>query len=337
MLNTFRFYEIDHVSYDLMEGSVWPGLQQHFLETYGIATSAEVLDHLDTDFRWIGMRYLDQKSAAPPPSETSGTMSKVVADGPLSGAMGVSEIAAHSWPDPSRWVPADYKSAREQWPDHALVFMAGWCPLFWGTCEAFGVEAALTNMLSSPFLFEAAVQNIHDRYMDRLIRGLKSAQGYCDICWLGDDFSSQQSMFISPEHWRHFIKPYLAKQVRLAREHGMFVLYHSCGSVRPVLADLIDIGVNALLVFQTSARGMDAGSIAEEFGGRMAFYGGMDVQQLLSFGTALEVEARVRENVRKFADTGGYIVANSHHRVATITGANIEVMCRTARATTTGG
>jgi len=100
---------------------------------------------------------------------------------------------------------------------------------------------------------------------------------------------------------------------------------------RPILPDLIDIGVNALLVFQTTAAGMEPQSIAAEFGGRLAFYGGIDVQRLLSCGTVAEVKAQVRANIRAFADCGGYVVANSHHGVATIKPENIIAMCEAAR------
>jgi uroporphyrinogen decarboxylase len=138
-------------------------------------------------------------------------------------------------------------------------------------------------------------------------------------------------MLISPDCWRKLIKPYLAQQVRTLRDSGMFVMYHSCGSVRPILHDLIEIGVNALLVFQTNARGMDVESIAREFGGRLAFYGGIDVQYLLSFGSEEEVKSTVAKNIRAFESCGGYIVANSHHGLATIRGDNLETMFAAAK------
>jgi uroporphyrinogen decarboxylase len=138
-------------------------------------------------------------------------------------------------------------------------------------------------------------------------------------------------MLISPALWRRFIKPSLAEQVGLLRRNGMLVLFHSCGAVRPILHDLAEIGVNALLVFQTSAKGMDAPSIAQEFGGKLAFYGGMDVQHLLSFGAPQEVEQTVRANIQAFAGSGGYIVANSHHSLASIRGENITAMCNAVK------
>jgi uroporphyrinogen-III decarboxylase len=118
----------------------------------------------------------------------------------------------------------------------------------------------------------------------------------------------------------------LAEQVALARAHGLLVLYPSFGAVRPVLGDLIDIGVNGMLVFQTTATGMDLEAIARDFGGRVLFYGGMDIQHLLSFGTVEDVVCEVDRNARAFEDCGGYIVANSHHCVATIRGELIEAM-----------
>ena len=334
VLKTFQFEQTDRLAFDLMEGGVWTELLDYFRDRHGLQDGLEVLDFLDTDFRWVGLR--DVRAPAPPAepptrSDEPAPVTKPVAAGPLAHATTVADVESYEWPDPAWWEPQDYAETRRQWPDHALVFGAGWVPLFWGACDAFGVEEAMVKLVTAPRLFEAFVRRQHAFYMDLLRRGLQAARGYCDICWLGDDFSSQQSMFLSPDHWRTFIKPYLAEQVRLAREHDMLVLYHSCGAVRPVLGDLIDIGVNGLLVFQTTAAGMDAPSIAKAFGGRLVFYGGIDVQHLLSFGTPDDVTRTVESNARVFAPCGGYIVANSHHRVATIQGQNIEAMCAAAK------
>lgn len=337
VLKTFRFEQPDRIACDLMEGSVWLGLLDYFRRKYSLATAIEVQSFLDTDFRWTRLRDAEAEQAqertfATPtvPDETR-KQPKQVAKGPLANAQTVGDVERYSLPDPARWQPADYRQARRQWPEHALVFCTGWFPLFWSACEAFGVEEASLKIILQPHVFEAFIRRHHEFYMDILTRCLKAARGHCDICWLGDDFASQQSMFISPGHWRKFIRPYLAEEVRLAREHDMYVLYHSCGAVRPVLNDLIEIGVNGLLVFQTTAAGMDPESIAREFGGRLVFYGGIDVQHLLSFGTVEEVRNTVKANARAFADCGGYVVANSHTSVATIRPENIHAMCEAAK------
>lgn len=334
VIATLKFQPVDRVPYDLMEGAVWNELQEYFDQTHGMKTSEAVQDFLQTDFRWVGLNYVGPPQAslgAPAQDDASKTYSFAVADGPLAGAETIKDVESHTWPDPSWWAPGDFAAARRRWPDHALVFGHSWMPLFWTACSAFGMEEALIKMHTQPQVFEAFVRRQHDMDMDILERGLRAAHGLCDICWLGDDYASQAQMMFSPELWRRLIKPYLAQEVALIRKHGLFVLFHSCGNVRSILPDFIDIGISAHLVFQTTAAEMDAPSIAREFGGRLAFYGGLDVQQLLSSATPEEVAQTVRSNVRAFERCGGYIVANSHHGVATIKGRNIEAMCEAAR------
>ncbi len=336
VLKTFRYERSDRIACDLMEGSVWRGLLDYFRETEELHTAVDVVNFLDVDFRWVRMRDMqneqdaEQLIGAPAVPDETLKQSIEVARGPLANAESVQDIMRHPWPDPGQWQPPDCREARRLWPDHALVFTTGWKPLFWGACEAFGFEEALVKMMTQPQVFEAFIKRRHEYYMDILERGLAAAKGYCDICWLGDDFATQQSMMVSPALWRRFVRPHLAEQVRVAREHDMFVLYHSCGAVRAVLGDLIDIGVSGLLVFQTTAAGMDAGSIARDFGGRLVFYGGIDVQGVLSFGTVDQVKAGVKSTARAFADCGGYVVANSHSTVATIRPENIRAMCEAA-------
>jgi uroporphyrinogen decarboxylase len=333
VLNTFRFGPVDRVAFDIMESSIWPELLEYFRQTRGITEPDQVLDYLDTDFRWVGSRYVgpeDEAACNPEAQQDHKLFSKDVRSGPLAGARTIAEIEHGDWQDPAWWVPGNYAAAREKWPDHALVCGGLWITMFWGACEAFGMEEALVKMHAEPALFDAFVRQRHEFYMDYLTRVLPEAEGHCDICWLGDDYATQRSLLMSPELWRKMIKPYLAEQAQLIRSHGMHILFHSCGSVRPILPDFVDIGIDALLVFQTTAEGMDPRSIARDFGGRLVFYGGIDIQQLLSYGTPAEVEETVRANVEAFADCGGYIVANSHHGVTTIKGENIEAMCRTA-------
>ena len=326
VLKTFNFEETDRVPCDMMEGFVWRELMDYFKSKYGFENGIQVLDFLDTDFRWTYMNYVGPQ-APPSKSESDHILYSIpISNGPLSNASMISEIESYKFPDPEWWQPPDFAKLRELWPDHALVLLSGWMPLFWSSCSAFGMEGALIKMLTEPEIYEAFIQRQHEFYMNILMRGVKAGREFCDICWLGDDFASQKAMLMSPELWRKHIKPYLAKQVQLVRDNGMYVLYHSCGAVSEILPDLIDIGVNALLVFQTKAEGMDAQSIAKRFGGKLAFYGGIDIQQILSYGTIDDVRAEVRSNMEVFSDYGGYIVANSHHCVSTIKGENIETM-----------
>jgi len=334
VLKTFRFEKTDRPAYDLMEGTTWPKLREWFGEHRDIETTAEIQDHLGADLRWIAVRNLDaeQRSATEAPAAAADrTYTFSVAHGPLADAETVADVEAHHWPDPARMAPPDFEAFRRRYPDHAIAFLCGWRPLFWGSCDLFGVEEALIQMKTNPAVYEAYIRIRSDFCADVLERSLAAGEGLCDICWLGDDFASQQAMMLSPEDWRRFFKPHVARQVEIAHRHGMPALFHSCGAIRPVIGDFIDIGTDGLLVFQTHAAGMDPESIARDFGGRILFYGGVDVQQLLSFGTPEQVRGEVHRNLRAFADCGGYIVSNSHHCVDTIRGDLIEAMCDAAK------
>ncbi len=330
VLRTFSFATTDRAPFDLMEGCIWSELLDYFRQSHGLVNDMQVIDYLGPDFRWVFPAYLGPQddSTPEPPPDAGRSRSKAVKHGPLSGAATIAEVEAYPWPDSTQWGPGDLAAARRQWPDHALVFCPGWSPLFWGACEAFGMEEALINLLEAPHLIEAFIRYQHAFYLDLLERCLPTAGKYCDICWLGDDYASQTAMLIKPDLWRRYVKPYLAEEVQLARQHGLSVLFHSCGAVRPILPDLIEIGVNALEVFQTSARGMDPTLIARDFGGKMVFYGGIDVQKVLSFGSIAEVEVAVAANLDAFRNCGGYVVANSHHSIPSIKGENIEAMCK---------
>ena len=332
VLRTFDFQPTDRPPFDLMEGCVWPELLDYFRQSHHLENEAQVIEFLAPDFRWVFPAYTGPLAApAPePPPAADKARSKAVKKGPLAGATTLAEVEAYPWPDPAWFGPGDLAAARQRWPDQALVFCPGWSPLFWGACEAFGMEEALMNLVSAPHLVEAYIRRQHEFYLGLLANCLPAAGQVCDICWLGDDVASQTGLLIKPDLWRRYVKPYLAEEVQLARRHGLRVLFHSCGAVRPILPDLIEIGVSALEVFQTSARGMDAPSIARDFGGKLVFYGGIDVQAVLSSGTPAEVAAAVAENQRAFAHCGGYVVANSHHSIPSIRGENMLAMCRAA-------
>jgi uroporphyrinogen decarboxylase len=330
VLNTFRFLATDHPACDLMEGCVWPELLADFSQRRGCQDANKVQDFLDTDFRWAFVNY--QGPSPKEPQITVAAHSKSVSSGPLANAITIEQVNSLPFPDPTWWQPADYVAFSRIYPQHARVLCCGWTPLFWGACEAFGMENALVKMATEPKMITAFIQRQHEFYMDILTRCAGAANGWCDLCWLGDDVASQQSLLVNPNLWRALVKTYLAEQVQVVHQNNMKVLFHSCGAVRTILPDLIDIGIDALLVFQTTARGMDARSIARDFGGKLVFYGGVDIQRLLSSATPEMVTAEVVKNIKAFEPYGGYIVANSHHSVDTIKGENIEAMCRTAQA-----
>jgi len=134
-----------------------------------------------------------------------------------------------------------------------------------------------------------------------------------DWLWTGDDVGGQESMIISPQHWREMVRPLLQEIVQVGRDHGLWVAYHSCGAIRPIIPDLIEIGVDVLNPVQSTCPGMNPTDLALEFGPRLAFMGGVDTQALLPFGTTREVYEETRRLIEGMAAGGAaYILAASH-------------------------
>jgi len=134
-----------------------------------------------------------------------------------------------------------------------------------------------------------------------------------DWLWTGDDVASQSSLMMSPAMWRAQIKPHLGRVFNVGKRHGLWVAYHCCGSLRPIIGDLIEMGMDVLNPVQANCPGMDALELKKEFGKHIAFMGGIDTVHLIPSGTADEVRRYATRLIDGMtADGGGYILAASH-------------------------
>ena len=114
-----------------------------------------------------------------------------------------------------------------------------------------------------------------------------------------------------PDDWRKFYKPCYKRMFQPLRDNGIHVWLHTCGNVSAIIPDLIEVGVNVLNPVQPQA--MDVNWLSREFGGKVCFCGGIDVQGTLVRGTPEDVRAEVRKTVDLFGRfNGGYIGATSH-------------------------
>lgn len=134
-----------------------------------------------------------------------------------------------------------------------------------------------------------------------------------DWYWTGDDVAGQRSMIMSPKLWREQIKPHLKRAIDVGVAHQLPIAFHCCGAVRPVISDLIEIGVNILNPIQSNCPGMDSAELKREYGKHLTFMGGVDTQGMLPRATAAEVRRATEELIGTMtSDGGGYILAASH-------------------------
>ena len=99
----------------------------------------------------------------------------------------------------------------------------------------------------------------------------------------------------------------------MAKSKNIYAAFHSCGSIRPIIEDLVEIGVDVLNPIQCNCTGMDPMELKKEFGKELAFMGGIDTQGLLPNGKAEEVYKTTVELIENMTSAGGgYILAASH-------------------------
>jgi uroporphyrinogen decarboxylase len=111
------------------------------------------------------------------------------------------------------------------------------------------------------------------------------------------------------------------------------VLLHCCGSVRPLLPDLIEAGIDAMNPVQISTEGMEAKGLKRDFGRDMVFWGGgCDTQTVLRTGSPEQVRAHVREQVRDFAPGGGFVFQQVHNILADVPPENVVAMFDAVRS-----
>jgi uroporphyrinogen decarboxylase len=136
-----------------------------------------------------------------------------------------------------------------------------------------------------------------------------------DFIWLGDDMGTQRGMMISPDMWRRYFKERLRTVITEIRSEHPTVkfAYHSCGSYYPIMADLIEIGVDILNALQPNAQGMDLSIIKSEYGPQATLFGGLDVQNIIPFGSIDDVEEETRRVIRTAAPGGGLLLAGAHN------------------------
>ena len=152
-----------------------------------------------------------------------------------------------------------------------------------------------------------------DRVMETSMDRIRLyAQAGCDIVMLGDDIGMQNTVMMSVELWRTWLKPRLKKVIDAGRaiKPDLLIFYHSCGYVIPFLNELIEVGVDVLNPVQPEC--MDFADVHRETAGRLSYWGTIGTQQLLPFGTPEAVRETVRRNLEICGPQGGIVIAPTH-------------------------
>lgn len=154
------------------------------------------------------------------------------------------------------------------------------------------------------------------------------------VAWIsGTDFGAQNGCLISPRAFRTLYKPFYTRVNAWIHSHTPWKTFiHSCGSIRPLIADMVEAGFDILNPVQTSAADMDPAELKASFGEQVTFWGGgVDTQHTLPFGTPDEVRAQVRERLATFGRGGGFVFSPIHNVQAKVPVENLLAMYETVQ------
>jgi len=229
---------------------------------------------------------------------------------PLAQAATVQELESFPWPSPEAW---DYSQIPAALAANADKATHGHSRGFFEIAHFMrGMGNFLTDLALNPEFACRLMDHIIDYLLPRARRMLQTGGGRYALFEYNDDVASQRGLFISPDMWREYIKPRVKRFCDLAHEHGARLRYHCCGSVRQIIPELIEIGVDILNPVQALAAGMDPFELKAAFGDRLTLDGGIDIQQLLPRASPAEVAAHTRRMIEVVGRGGGYILGPSH-------------------------
>jgi len=176
------------------------------------------------------------------------------------------------------------------------------------------------------------VEKFLDFMMEFFFNSLSVICGYVgdviDIIKIGDDLGENKGPFISPRIFRDIFKPRITEICNfIKKKSSMKIFYHSCGSIVPLIPDLIDTGIDILNPVQINARDMDPKFLKENFGDEITFWGGgADTRNVINRKNPEDVKKHILELLEIFFPGGGYVWNTVHNILPDVPPQNIVAM-----------
>jgi len=240
------------------------------------------------------------------------------------------DLAAYPWPDPlDESVTTDFRARVSAFEDCGLVLNGFTSGIFEMALRLRGFEQFLMDLFTQPAVAEALLEQITQLKCAYWERTLRLYGDKILVAVEADDLGTQNSLLLSPEMYRAFLKPRHARIVSVIKKNapGVKVFLHSCGAVRPLIPDFIEAGFDILNPVQVAAKGMEPKQLKKDFGDCLTFWGGgVDTQHTLPHGTPAQVADEVRRHIEDLAPGGGFVFNSIHNIQGDVPPENIEAM-----------
>ena len=237
---------------------------------------------------------------------------------PLAKMETAAEVEAYSaWPNPDD--PARYAGLREKVLDlksrgqRAISVNLG-CQIASQARNMRGYEQWCMDFILNPALAEAVMRKIMTIDLIMAERALAVIGDLADVVTVADDLATQNGPMMSPAIYRKIIKPLQQELFGFIKARTKAKLfYHCCGAASFFLDDLLEANIDILNPIQVSATNMQPEYLKKKYGDRVTFWGGVDTQHLLPYGSPMEVTDGVKRLIDTMAPGGGFILAAVHN------------------------
>ena len=202
--------------------------------------------------------------------------------------------------DPKRW--QNLAGARERCGDKFML--SGGVSLY----ERAHFLRGLENLWCDIHEYPAELGRLLDVLVDMNLYAIEqyAKVGADGLMWC-DDWGLQDRFMIAPASWRQLWKPRYARVYRAAHDAGMLTFLHSCGHILAVLDDFIEIGLDVIQLDQQQNMGLE--TLGRRFGGRIAFWCPVDIQNTMAHGSLDEIRAYARQMVNTLGRPNGGFIA----------------------------
>ena len=237
-------------------------------------------------------------------------------------------------PMPEREIAYVAKKAEKLYQDTDKALMYYYPrKIFEDGIQKWGFENFLVQMVSNEKMVHRYFERLTKVYLQDLERILSRISPYVDLIRFVDDLGSQNAPMISTDMYRAMIKPYHENIFGYVREHypKVKVALHCCGSIKPLINDLISAGVQVLNPVQISAKDMDPGELKEQFGKDIVFWGGgANMQFTAERGSLEDLKKEVGQLIEIFQKDGGFIFSQVHAIQGNVAPEKVEAIYDTA-------
>ena len=235
------------------------------------------------------------------------------------------------WPDPDRF---DYAAAVDlaKTSSEEFATIGPWVSFFEIYCQLRGMEQAMIDLALDPTYVAAVLDEVEWRQTEMMERFFEQAAQFLDLTFISADVGSQHGLIMSPDMWERHFRDRMTRWCELIHAYGIKVFFHTDGASEPLIAPLIECGIDVLNPVPHAGPGRHLAELNRKSGEKVTFHGGVDNQFALPFGTPDDVRRETLDCLNSLgAGREGFICCSCHNVQAGTPVENILAMVETVR------